>query len=337
MRRWVRCFCIALALGGAGLARAQDAVAEPMAVQWLERIQTAGEQMHFTGTVMLRQGQEVHISRIAHRFDPSGVQERVQALDGAPREFVRVNNEVRCLWPQARTVVVEWRAAQDNFPAVLDAAPAQVLKHYRLSLGPSERVAGHDCQVIELAPRDALRFGHRLCAAQASGLLLSAQVLGERKEVIEHMAFTEVQVVQNLERAAVEPSWSLEGWRVDRTEHRPVDVRAAGWTFWVPEGFRRVREVLRKMNVGGPKSAAKEVRAMQSVYSDGLATLSVFIAPEGHALATVDEHGLGAIYGQGATHALSRQVGQATVTVVGEVPVATVRQVVQSVQYQAAR
>lgn len=347
---WERC-CVAVLLcagGAAALAQEGQRIGEArddaVAVQWLRRIQTAGEQTHFTGTVMLQQGQETHASRIAHRFDQSGVQERVHALDGEPHEFVRVNNEVRCLWPQARTVVVEWRAAQDNFPALFDGAAAEVLKHYQFTLGPVQRVAGQDCQVIELTARDALRYGHRLCAAQSNGMLLSAQVLGEGKSVVEHMAFTDVQMAQTLDRSAVEPSWPTEGWRVDRTEHEPVDVHAAGWSFWVPEGFRRVREVLRKMNLRGEAKTAQakakapptpDVRAMQSVYTDGLATLSVFIEPQGAAAPApvVDER----IYGQGATHALSRQVGRATVTVVGELPATTVRKVAQSVEFQAVR
>ncbi len=315
--------------GAQAQAVAQGVVPERSAVEWLQKIQMAGEKTNFTGTIVMQQGSEVRVSRIAHRYNNGAVRERVQALDGVPHEFVRADNEVRCLWPQARAVVVEWRPLQDHFPVLTDAAPAEVLKSYQFSRERVERVAGQDCQILALAPRDALRYGHRLCVAETSGLLLSAQVLNERNEVLERMAFTDVQVVPTLEASAVEPSWSTQGWRVERTEHEPVDVRAKGWFFWVPEGFKRVREVLRKMSPGGTPQG----QAMQSVYSDGLATLSVFIEPDAPSGSgpSMDER----IQAHGATHALSRQVGRAAVTVVGEVPASTVRQVVNSVEYRA--
>ncbi len=333
VRAWVGIGAVALAALSVGRGvQAQGAVhtvaPQRGAVEWLQKIQTASEKTNFTGTVVMQQGSEVHVSRITHWYDGGVVRERVQALDGVPHEFIRTNNEVRCLWPQARTVVVEWRPVQDRFPALTDAAPAELLKTYQFTRDRAERVAGQDCQVLVLTARDALRYSHRLCVVESTGLLLSAQVLNERNEVLERMAFTDIQVVPTLDPVSVEPSWPTQDWRVERTEHQPVDVRAKGWFFWVPEGFRHVREVLRKMKPGGEPPA----HAMQSVYSDGLATLSVFIEPDAPSasLPAAGEH----LQAHGVTHALSRQVGRAAVTVVGEVPVSTVRQVVNSVQYR---
>lgn len=328
---WLRAAVVA-ALCMESAVWAQDAIPERGAAQWLQKIQTAGQRTNFMGTLVMQQGNDVRVSRIAHGYDEGVVRERVQALDGVPREFVRTNNEVRCLWPQVRKVVVEWRPTQDNFPALTDAAPAEVLSNYRFSQESVERVAGQDCQVIVLTPRDSLRYGHRLCVAGNTGLLLSAQVLNERNEVMERMAFTDIQVLQVLDRAVLEPSWATQDWRVVRTEHQPVDLQARGWFFSVPEGFRRVREVLRKMVGRKSEAHPSGEQAMQSVYSDGLATFSVFIEPE--AFTAVEPPAEERIHVQGATHTLSRQVGRAAVTVVGEVPANTVRQVAYSVEYR---
>jgi sigma-E factor negative regulatory protein RseB len=298
--------------------------------QWLQLIQAAGQKSNFIGTVVMQQGGEVRASRIVHVFENGVSHERVQALDGTPREFLRIGNEVRCLWPAARQIVVEWRPAQDGFPAFTDAAPTEVLSRYVLRLEGVERVAGHECQVIVLSPRDALRYGHRLCVDRATGLLLSAQMFNERNDVLEQMAFTDIRIGEKIDRSLLNPSWPTQGWTVKRTEHKPVDVSAKGWFMAVPDGFRRVREVLRKMIPG----AEGERRAMQSVYSDGLATFSVFIEPEAAAPQAAASEDLQA---HGATHALSRRVGNAMITVVGEVPSVTVRQVAQSVEFRAPR
>lgn len=299
-------------------------------VQWLQLIQQAGQRSNFVGTVITQQGGEVRASRIVHLYEAGVVHERVQALDGVPREFIRTDNEVRCLWLDAKREIIEWRPTQDNFPAFTDATPAEVLEQYTVNLGGVERVSGLGCQVIVLKPRDDMRYGHRLCVDQASGLLLSAQMLNERNEVLEQMAFADVRIGEKIDRKWLKPSWSTSGWSVERTEHKPVDVTAKGWSVQVPSGFKRVREVLRKLIPG----SSSEQRAIQAVYTDGLATLSVFIEPDTDtALGVAGEQ----LQSQGATHALSRRVGSATITVVGEVPAATLRQVAQSVEFRAPR
>ncbi|HRK56570.1 MAG TPA: MucB/RseB C-terminal domain-containing protein [Burkholderiaceae bacterium] len=306
------------------------------AVRWLERIGLAGERSHYVGTVVMQQGDEVRVSRIAHAFDQGVLKERVQTLDGAAHEFVRVDNEVRCLWPQERMVVVEWRPLE-RFPKLSEADARALLEHYAFSLGTMQRIAGQSCQLIRLTPKDHLRFGHQLCVTHPDGLVLSAQILNEQGQIIEQMAFAEIQVVETLDAAHLNPSWATDGWRVLRTEHEPIDVRGQGWVFAVPEGFKRVREVSRKIFVAG--DVARWKQTMQSVYSDGLATLSVFIEPADLKLDDGDRAvpANAPVGARGATHAWSRRVGQAQVTVVGEVPAATVLQVGHSVQFEPAK
>lgn len=329
--RWVWNGTAACALSlVAAVAVAQSASVSRTEVQWLELIRSAGRNSSFVGTVVMQQGGEVRASRITHLYENGVSRERVQPLDGTPREFIRTNNEVQCLWPTSRRVVIEWRPAQDSFPAFTDATPAQILGRYALKLEGVARVAGLDCQLIALLPLDALRFGHRLCVDRASGLLLSAQVLNERGEVLEQMAFTDIRIGEKIEPDALRPSWPIQGWTVERTVHKPVDVNAKGWLIAVPAGFRRVREVLRKMVPG----ADGEQRAMQSVYSDGLAAFSVFIEAEPATVAAAATPVEDQSQSHGATHALSRRVGNAMITVVGEVPSATVRQVAQSVEFR---
>ncbi len=72
--------------------------------------------------------------------------------------------------------------------------------------------------------------------------------------------------------------------------------------------------------------------AMQVVFADGLATISVFIEPG-------SRHSRSARRGasHGPTSAYSRRVSEALVTVVGEVPPGTVRAVAQSVEFRGPR
>ncbi len=295
--------------------------------QWLKAMQDAAQRVDYSGTLVYQRGAEVRASRIVHLYDGAVSHERVQMLDGVPREFVRRGDEVQCIFPDARRVVVERRPGQESFPAITRADPAEILERYTLRLGEVERVAGVECQVIHVEPKDALRYGYRLWVDPVSGLLLKAQTLDERQEVLEQMAFVDVRIGERVDRSQLKPSWPTEGWRVDRSEHRSVDLAQLGWSVAPPAGFRKMFEVTRRFAAGANAGRS----AMQVVYSDGLATMSVFIEPG--AAEPAAEYA----QSQGPTSAFSRRVAGANVTVIGEVPPATVKAMAQSVEFRAPR
>lgn len=329
-RLWRATWALMLA-ATAGAAFAQNdrtrATAPRSEAQWLRGMQAAAQRVNFSGTLVYQRGAEVRASRIVHLFDGAISHERVQMLDGAPREFVRRGDEVQCIFPDARRVVVERRPGRESFPAITDADPAEILERYALRLGGTERVANVECQVIHVEPKDALRYGYKLWVDPASGLLLKAQTLNEQHEVLEQMAFVDVRIGERIERSQVKPSWSTEGWRVERSEHRPVDLAQLGWTIVAPAGFRKTREVARRFASG----ANADRSAMQVVYSDGLATVSVFIEPG------ATEPAAERAQSQGPTSAYSRRVADANVTVIGEVPPATVKAMALAVEFRAPR
>ncbi|MCZ7654833.1 MAG: hypothetical protein M5R42_11945 [Rhodocyclaceae bacterium] len=48
--------------------------------------------------------------------------EKLEVLDGSPREVVRNNDEVRCFLPEDKLVIVEKRGKIKTFPALLPAS-----------------------------------------------------------------------------------------------------------------------------------------------------------------------------------------------------------------------
>lgn len=319
---------LAAGLAGAGAALAQKGAAggtEPAGeLPWLEQIQAAAERLSYSGTVVHQRGGEVRSSRLHHLFDGQQTHERVQLLDGNPRELIRRGNEVQELLPEARRVRIVQRVRLDAFPALATRPAAEVLTVYRVQVGGVERVAGHDSRVLIVEPKDAHRFGYRLWVEQANRLLLKAQVLGPGQEVLEQVAFSEVRIGGKFDRTTLRPSWPTTGWAVERSELRPLDPAQAGWTMAPPPGFRVLHAVGR--------SANGERTRLQVVYSDGLASFSVFIEP----MASQTVPG-GAVLVDGPTSFVARRVGDSLVTVVGEVPPQTVRAVAGSVQPRPAR
>ncbi len=311
-------------LGAVGLllvcvAWAQERAAEADArtpEQWLHLVQQSARRLDYSGTLVYQQGTETRMSRIVHVFDGKVAHERLQPLDGRQREFIRRADEVKCLVPDARRVIVERKARPESFPALASASADELLRSYSVKNVGRERVGGFDCQVLEIQPKQNDRYGYRLWVDRASGLLLRSQTLGERGEVLEQMAFSDLRI-GGVDREQLKPSWSTEGWQVDETAYKPVDLREQGWRLVPPAGFKPVYAVRRPM---------KDGPALQAVFSDGLASLSVFI--EAAAAAGGRESSPSA----GPINAFARQVGDATVTVVGEVPFSTARSVAQAAE-----
>ncbi len=299
-----------------GAAPASDAAGSRSPEQWLQVVQQAARRLDYSGTMVYQQGTEVRMSRIVHVFDGKVSHERLQPMDGRPREFIRNADEVKCLIPEAKRIVIERKARAESFPALAATAASELLQSYSVKVVGPERVGGFDCQVLEIRPRQADRYGYRLWVDRSTGLLLRSQTLGERGEVLEQMAFADVRV-GGVDREQLKPSWTTEGWKVEEAAHRPVDLKEQGWRLTPPSGFKALFTVRRPM-ASGP--------ALQAVYSDGLASLSVFIEP---AAAPGSSE---AIASRGPINAYTRRLGDSDVTVVGEIPAETARAVAMAAE-----
>jgi sigma-E factor negative regulatory protein RseB len=291
----------------------------------LSHIQEAAQRQNYVGTFVYQVGGQMQSSRITHLAEASNELEKLEILDGKIREFIRHDDEVRCYLPDSKLLLIESRAKGDKFPAFLTAAAPDVDAYYNVSRGGVERVAGHNCNVIALEPRDGLRYGYRLWSDQETGLLLKAQTLDDHGTVLEQVGFTDVTIGGRIEKIRLKPTVSsTEGWRVEKFRSVPTDLMAQGWSVGAePPGFRKIMEVRRTMGSG------REVGQIE--FSDGLAAISIFIEPLGGPNQTPGEATKGLI------NVLALEHGGHWLTVVGEVPAATIRQVAESVEFHPVK
>jgi sigma-E factor negative regulatory protein RseB len=297
---------------------------EPREVRsWLMRIHEAASRRNFQGTFIVSAGGAVSSARIAHFCEGSSQFERIDSLDGQTRHVFRHNDVVHTLWPHARVALVEQRDLLNSFPALFQGGEDRIAEHYEVRPQGTERVAGHDASVLLLKPRDPYRFGYRLWSEKASGLLLRADVLGERGEILETSAFSDVAIgVRAQPEVVLQPMRKLDGYRVVKPSFTPTKLEAEGWTLRqsVP-GFRQVSCVKRPMDGAlDAGSGADGPEALQTIFSDGLTYVSVFIEPF-----SAERHPRGMLTTLGATQTLMRRHGDWWVTVVGDVPAATLK------------
>jgi sigma-E factor negative regulatory protein RseB len=314
-RRWIP----ALALGVACTSQAAP-TDDPIA--WLTRAAQAARSTSYAGTFAHSNGDRTSAVRITHVSVGTEEHERIEPLDGPPHEIVRRNDEMFCYFPDAKTVRLDRRVTARFFPAILSVPPATLTASYDVKLGKTERVLGYDCQWIRLEPKDTMRYAQRLCSEVNTGLVLRAKTLNAQQQVIEQYTFTDLKLGSQAAKSNVKSIFEarVKRWITDaqpREEARSVET---GWTVTnPPPGFQKVTELRRTLpGRSGPVS--------QIIYSDGLASLSVFVEPNGAPPRTGE-----ASSEDGTTTFFVRPMGENLVSVLGEVPLATAQQFGRSV------
>ena len=291
---------------------------------WLTRIHDAASQRNFQGTLVVSAGGgPVSSARIAHFCEGPNQYERIDTLDGQARHMFRVNDVVHTVWPRHHVAMIEQRDAVSSFPALLQAGDDRIADFYELRAEGVDRVAGHEASVLHVGARDAHRYGYRLWAEKSTGLLLRADVLGERGELLETSAFSNLTIgVKPQPESVLLPMRKLDGFRIVRTSLQPARLEAEGWSMrqTIP-GFRQVSCVKRPMALASAgDGVVNATQVLQAIFSDGLTYVSVFIEPDNPERSMQD--GLTA---NGATQTLRSRRGDHWVTVVGDVPPATLK------------
>lgn len=320
----------ALCLSGAALAQdgSQQASRQGShqdAHAWLRQMSTASQSLNYRGTfVYLHQGR-LEAMRIIHRAAEGGEQERLLALTGEAREVIRDKERVTCILPKSKAVMVDRSLPRKPFPAALPRDLGDLADNYEFLVQDEDRVSGLSTRGILIRPRDAFRYGYRLWLERDNGLLLKSELLDAAGSPVEQLMFTDIEVLDSVPDADLQPALQGEDYTRQRHQEQPPTARSAApaengeWTVaGLPPGFmltHRSRHAL-------PASSG-EVEHL--VFSDGLATVSVYIEPQ-------SESGLNGASHMGAVNALGLRQGGHQITVVGEVPRLTVERIGASVQ-----
>ena len=317
-------------LGFAGAAHGAETPASTEAVAWLKRMASASRQLNYSGTIVYQHRNHIETSRVVHFVNSAGGEfEKLETLDGPPREIIRSNDQVICYLPATKTVLIEERnRSARNFPALLPESLGAITENYTIHRGNVDRVAGYDCQWILLEPKDTHRYGRRYCAELGSALPLRAQTLEGKERVVESFGFSDLTIGGSFSGERVKSKYAdrsrAQNWKIDRSRFMPPETATSGDTGWLvtslPSGFRKLMEA--KRSTGGRRSIS------QLVFSDGLAAVSVFIEPAPAQTQAQAEQ----VTHQGAVNIYTRTHRNYVVTVLGEAPISTIKTISASLE-----
>ncbi|MET3390816.1 sigma-E factor negative regulatory protein RseB [Variovorax sp. 1140] len=337
-------FCLAQAATAqtrSGAANAKSAATaqtdEPPAMsvtEWLQRMHAGARQRNYVGTfVVSAPGGDLSSARIWHVRDGEHQIERIEALTGPPRSTFRRNRNVMTFLPEAKVVKVEKRENLDLFPNLPDKPDSSIGEFYDVRAIGKDRVAGFDADVVQLVPHDGLRFGYRIWSERRSGLVVKLQTVDSESRVVEQSAFSELQLDAPVKAQALAQMMSnTAGYRVEKLELERSNAQDEGWTLRTPVAGFKPRSFFRRPVVGDDgsgKAKQQDAATVQWIFSDGLASVSLFI--ERYDPARSPRDGVLTI---GATNAIRRRLPEPAsdwwLTAVGEVPQQTLNAFAQS-------
>lgn len=310
------------------LAACGHAFAEDGAREWLDEMSSALQTLDYDGVFVYLHDDKLEAMRIIHRMDAGGQRERLVSLTGSAREVLRDDKAVTCIMPDHRSVMVGQSRPRQPFPVVpkdLDS----VSPYYALEDAGDDRMAGYSARVIAITPRDAYRYGYRFWIDKNTRMLLKSDLIGVDGKPIEQVMFTRLVIGPDIPTDDLQPSLTGDGYDWHRQEdiHQSAADRQAGTPGWrvgrLPSGFKLINFQHKRMREGRGD-------AEHMVFTNGLATVSVYVeaSPSGHP-------GFTGLSSMGAMNAYRVMLNGSQVTVVGEVPAATVEMIATTVERSA--
>jgi sigma-E factor negative regulatory protein RseB len=283
--------------------------------EWLARMSAAVQKTSYEGTVIRMQSGEAEALKVIHTVSEGVVREKLVAQEGNGLEIIRNGNEVHCILPDLKSVLVEEWNDDSTLFSTLPSSEVRFGSEYDVSLVREERVAGRRAMLVAIRPHDDYRYGHRLWLDVETAFPLQTQLLGVDGEPIEQLKFADIRLNKPIDPDMLAPSVDTSAFRWINQPPRHIgqsietDWRSAD----LPRGFRT-------MAAHGEELPGSDGMTTHILYSDGLANVSVFIAP------LTDEGGKGSSQ-VGASNSFSTVIDGRRVTAVGEVPALTVEQI----------
>ncbi|MBZ4201376.1 MAG: MucB/RseB C-terminal domain-containing protein [Methylotenera sp.] len=291
--------------------------------QMLQKAAVAAHALSYQGIFVCQSGQQSKSVEIKHLFNGQHEFARNVVLDGLPREVLSQGGEVVIYNPKNEKIVIEKRRGQNMFPAILPTDLEAIKANYQLKFGETERVADRQAQILVLDAKDNLRYSYKFWVDSEYGLLLKSVMLNGKNEVLDSMAFNQLTLISAVDLDWFKPKIDAKKAYVMEDVNTIADKQEA--THWrlkaLPEGYVKVDQMMRAV-----KGKASPVTHL--IFSDGLASVSLFIEPLENGIKPRNGRSL-----VGNTSFYANVAGNLQVTVVGEVPEATVAKIANAVVF----
>jgi sigma-E factor negative regulatory protein RseB len=287
----------------------------------LQKTAYAARELNYQGVFVYQNGAQTRSVQITHMNNAGRELTRNVVLDGQPREVFSEGSDIVIFNAKNNKVVIEKRRGQNLFPAMLPTNLDVLKSSYTAKLGPVERIAGREAQIIDLVPNDTYRYSYRVWSDVEFGLLVRMTLMDQQGKAVEQIGFTQLSMLNTHELDWFQPKIDLTKQYV-MEEELPVNHVSNNWVVAnLPPGYRKIDHI--EHIVPGKTSVVNQV-----IFSDGIASVSLFIEPIKKGVRPKTGHKV-----VGSTNICANVVEGYQVIVVGEVPAQTVQQIAKAISF----
>ncbi|MEE9326626.1 MAG: MucB/RseB C-terminal domain-containing protein [Cocleimonas sp.] len=292
------------------------AQADDSAVELLNRMNKALHQLNYKGNLAYLKGNSLSTLHVDHSVVNGVESERVVRLNEGGNEISR---ELKGF-------------SLSSIPQIRPEMEAV----YSFDMGRENRVANMPCRVITARPKDRERYLQKYCIDSTTGMLLDYMLVGKSHKPIEQFMFTTIDI-------RVPEKMTIQA--ANNTNEKITPLGKIETTILIPQaqakaGVRHVSNValedgwvIEALPAGFEISQAPSMKETSSenpiikhyIVSDGLSSLSVFVSP------ITDRTPANAVtINSGALNVLTKKKDNHMITVVGEVPELTLKNIVKN-------
>jgi len=290
--------------------------------QMLEKTAYAARELNYEGQFIYQNGNQVRTVQITHMNNGGREFTRNMVLDDKPREVYSQGSDIVIFQPRNQKVMIEKRRGQNLFPAMLPTDLQLIKSSYTARLSTTDIVAGRPAQIIDLVPKDAFRYSYKIWTDSEFGLLVKMTLLNNHNETLEQIYFNQLSMLNSQDLNWFQP-------KIDVSKNYVIEDAAAVTRVtddWIvaqlPPGYRKVDHIQR--SIPGKSGLMNQV-----IFSDGIASVSLFIEPITKGKRPKMGHML-----IGSTNICANVIDGHQIIVVGEVPAETVRQISKAVTFK---
>jgi sigma-E factor negative regulatory protein RseB len=293
--------------------------ADKLPLDWLNHMSAAVQSTSYEGTVIRIKDGSAEALKVVHTIKDGVIMEKVVAQEGNGLEIIRTGNEVHCILPDRKSVLVEEWDDQSTLFSTLPGSDIRFGNEYDVAIVRKDRVAGRETIMLAIRPHDGYRYGHRIWLDTETSFPLQTQLISDGS-AIEQVKFADITLNQEIHASRLEPSYSTENftWLRQPSGHVGTVVETRWISEELPAGFRAVSTHEETMK--GSDEAITHI-----LFSDGLANVSVFIAANSGKLAAGSAR-------VGGSNSFGIENGDFEITAIGEVPAITVEQIATSMR-----
>lgn len=292
--------------------------------QWFDRMAKALRTLDFEATLVQTQGQRVQPLVWFHgNYDRDTDLELLIYLNGADMRVLRIGDQTY------------YYSAADNSAYTLQSdvtfgliPPAfyqsfeKIASHYQVIASGGMRVTGRTAQYLRLISRDNHRYHYDLWVDRDSGMLLKMQMMTPQGEILEQLQLTSFTQTESLP----EPLIDVGGIQQPPRLFSDVNLSSPKFALqpqWLPEGF--VLKSAHHRELQGTRLPTDYY-----LFSDGLTEVSVYITEP-------QAQNLPELALQGPDSIINLRRDGFAITLVGKVPVETLRQIGERMALQSGQ